>query len=64
MKGEEYPLVDECSEKYEVTRLPDGGIRIEIRVSRRFADPWRARLEQLTTTNSEIRAFDPDVSEA
>lgn len=61
MEAEEYPLLGECSERYEVTPLEDGGVRIEIRVSRRFADLWLFKLEQLTTTESEIREFDPDV---
>ncbi|MEQ1855796.1 MAG: hypothetical protein ABL963_04945 [Longimicrobiales bacterium] len=57
----QYSMVEECTNRYEATRAPDGRLHIAIDVPCRFAELWLDKLDALRTTDDEIAAFEtPD----
>jgi hypothetical protein len=59
MADEEYVMVEECTDSYRVQPQDDGGVEIRIRIPRRFADLWVAKLSDLKVTDAEIREYEP-----
>jgi hypothetical protein len=59
MSRRDYGMVQECVDAYDARRRPDGSLEVTIRIPRRFADLWLARLSDLRTTDAEIAAFEP-----
>lgn len=57
MKKIEINMVQECTDSYRVTELPDGRTRIDILVPARFASMWISKLSELSTDPDEIESF-------
>ena len=53
-----HSLVQECVDSYRVTERSDG-IDITIKVPKRFADLWLAKLSDLRVSDQEIAEHEP-----
>jgi hypothetical protein len=55
----EYSLVDECVDRFQVTEHRGGAASIHIEVPARFRDLWIVKLNELRTTDEEIKEYEP-----
>ncbi len=55
---EKYQMVIECVDSYEVTKLDNGDIIIEIKIPKRYSLLWRTKIENLYTTYEEIKEYE------
>jgi hypothetical protein len=58
--GAVYSMIQECVDSYRFDRQADGGVIVTIHVAQRFADLWAKKLNELRTTESEIRDHEPN----
>lgn len=54
---EPYSMIEECAERYCVAENPDGSIRIEIHVSKRFKSLWMEKLTGWFVTEEELKEY-------
>ncbi len=59
----QFSMIEECAERYCVTDNPDGSIRIEIDVSKRFKNLWLEKLTDWVVTEEELNEYLTDASE-
>ena len=57
MSSEQYKMVIECVNFYHAKELEDGSLEIRIDVPARFGNLWKAKLSELTTTDTEIHEY-------
>lgn len=62
MNDKTFQMIEECVDKYEARRTPEGDLLVEIRVPARFADLWLLKLNELVATGDEIDRFSADKS--
>jgi hypothetical protein len=50
-------MIETCTDNYEINTLPDEGIKISIKVPKKFRDLWLIKLTELTTSIEEIQEY-------
>ena len=60
---EQYSMIEECAERYCVVENPDGSIRIEIDISKRFKNLWMEKLTDWVVTEDELKDYLPAESD-